>query len=89
VNVRVKVKWAAGLAVLAAAITVPLVLGSTGSANLAPGLTPVQRDPFADGLGYHASAEEPSLIAAKNPARARTHLARNSTILAAQQVGPV
>jgi hypothetical protein len=89
VNVRVKVKWGVGLAILVAAVTVPLVLGATGSANLAPGLTPVQRDPFADGLGYHASAEEPSLIAAKNPARAGTQLSRKSTILAAEQVGRV
>src|SRR3954452_24258490 len=89
VNVRVRLKWVVGLAVLGAVLTVPLVLGSTGSATLPTGLNPVQRDPFAAGLGYHASAEEPSIVAARNPARAGTQLARKSTIVGAEQVGRV
>ena len=63
-------------------------MGSPGGAAAAPSLTKVLQDPFADGIGYHASAEEPSIIAAKNPARAG-HYANSSTIVAAEQVGRV
>src|SRR6185437_8599391 len=52
-------------------------------------LTKVLEDPFEDGLGYHGSAEEPSVIAAPNPARAPAALAGNSTIVATEQVGRV
>jgi hypothetical protein len=78
------------VAVLAAAVTLPLAFGAMGGA--APPPVPVKQvyaDPFEDGQGYHGSAEEPSIIAAKNPARATGPAAGNSTIVATQQVGRV
>jgi len=89
VNTRVWLRLSSALALLAAAVTIPLVLGAIGGAAPAPfPLTKVLPDPFEDGLGYHASAEEPSIFAAANPARAGD-LAGNSTIVATEQVGRV
>ena len=77
-------------AVIAIAVTLPLVLGGiVGAAPPTVSLTKVLEDPFEDGLGYHGSAEEPSIIAAPNPARAKGPLAGNSTIVATEQVGRV
>ena len=78
---------------LAGATAIALIaLAGAGAFNSAP-LTPVLTDPFADGIGYHASAEEPSIAAAPNPSRAasstRPGLARRSTIVASYQVGRV
>ena len=73
----------------AAAVTLPLVFGALGGAAPPPvPLHKVLADPFEDGQGYHGSAEEPSIIAARNPARAGG-LAGNSTIVATEQVGRV
>ncbi len=89
VNVRVSTRLAAVLAVLAAAVTLPLVLGAIGGAAPPPvPLVKVLADPFEDGLGYHGSAEEPSIFAARNPARAGG-LADSSTIVATEQVGRI
>jgi hypothetical protein len=48
----------------------------------------VLQDPFADAVGYHASAVEPSTYAWPNPARAG-FLQNKSTIVAVEQVGRV
>ncbi len=88
-NVRVSSRLAAVLAVLAAAVALPLVLGALGGAAPPPvPLVKVLADPFEDGLGYHGSAEEPSIFAARNPARAGG-LAGSSTIVATEQVGRI
>lgn len=77
------------VAVVAAAVTVPLFFGALGGAAPAPvPLHKVLSDPFEDGQGYHGSAEEPSILAARNPARAGA-FAGNSTIVATEQVGRV
>ncbi len=65
----------------------PGPFGQTGPGL--PGLTDAFDDPFADGLGYHSSAEEPSIASAANPARAQGPLASSSTIIATQQVGRI
>ncbi len=65
----------------------PGPFGQTGPGL--PGLVDAFDDPFADGLGYHSSAEEPSIAAAANPARAQGPLASSSTIIATQQVGRI
>ncbi len=65
-----------------------IALAGAGAFNSAP-LTPVLTDPFADGIGYHASAEEPSIAAAPNPARAGDRLSKRSTVVASYQVGRV
>jgi hypothetical protein len=74
---------------LVGAGTIALIaLAGAGAFNSAP-LTPVLTDPFSDGIGYHASAEEPSIAAAPNPARAGDRLVKRSTIVASYQVGRV
>jgi hypothetical protein len=88
VKLRISFRVGAAVAVLAGLAVTALVMGSAGGAAQAPNLTRVLKDPFADGIGYHASAEEPSIIAAKNPARAGQY-AKSSTILSAEQVGRV
>jgi hypothetical protein len=89
VNVGLWLRMGAALAMLAAAVTLPVVLASAGSAPSPVPLTQVHKDPFEDGLGYHGSEEEPSIIAAANPARAPGDLAKSSTIIATQQTGRV
>jgi hypothetical protein len=81
--------WVVLGSALAAVATVTLVtaLAASGSGSH-PVLTRVLNDPFEDGIGYHASAEEPSIYAARNPARAG-NLAKKSTIIATEQVGRV
>src|SRR4051794_12732395 len=88
VNVRLWMRLGAALAVLAAAVTLPVVLTSAGSAPSPVPIKLVHQDPFEDGLGYHGSNEEPSIFAARNPARAGD-FAGNSTIVATQQTGRV
>src|SRR4029079_9165572 len=75
-------------ALLGAAATLALAPGATGGPAPFP-LTKVLEDPFADGLGYHQSAEEPAIFAAANPERATGPAAGNSTIVATEQVGRV
>jgi hypothetical protein len=77
----------AALAV-AAVVATALVMSSGGGAASPTGLTRVLTDPFADAVGYHQSAEEPSITSAPNPARAGT-LAKLSTIVGTEQVGRV
>jgi len=88
-NVRLWMRLGAALAVLAAAVTLPVVLSSAGSAPSPVPLKLVHQDPFEDGLGYHGSNEEPSIFAAANPSRAPLEFAGNSTIVATQQTGRV
>ena len=73
---------------VAALAAVALVMGSAGSAASLTGLTRVLTDPFADAIGYHQSAEEPSIVSAPNPARAGG-LAKSSTLIGTEQVGRV
>ena len=74
--------------VLAALATVALVMSSGGGAASPTGLSRVLADPFADAVGYHQSAEEPSITSAPNPSRAGT-LAKMSTLVGTEQVGRV
>ena len=87
-RLRIALKLGAGLTLLAALAVAALVLGSAGGATSSPPLQKVLKDPFADAVGYHGSAEEPSIIAAKNPVRAGD-LKNKSTIVGAEQVGRV
>ena len=84
------VRLVAAFGLLAAATVGALLLGTRGSASPKAGikLSKVLEDPFADAVGYHGSAEEPSIYAAKNPARAGS-LKNKSTIVATEQVGRV
>jgi len=83
-------RLAAVLVVLGAAAALPLAFGAmVGAAPPPVNLAKVLNDPFEDGQGYHGSAEEPSIVAARNPARAKGDLANNSTIIATEQVGRV
>ena len=90
-SVRGRFKLGAALALVAVAAAVPLIFGSVGNAGFAVPANKVLQDPFADGLGYHGSAEEPSILAARNPSTA-VHPGSNpnkSTIIATEQVGRV
>jgi hypothetical protein len=87
VNLRHWLILAAALAGLAAALTFGLVTGASGGPSVPT--TKVFSDPFDDGLGYHASAEEPSILAAANPPGTKGSGAGESTIVATQQVGRV
>ena len=51
-------------------------------------LNKVLKDPFADGMGYHGSAEEPSILAGEEPGPRRRSRTKKSTIVATEQVGP-
>ena len=62
---------------------------SAGSAPPPVPLRTCYEDPFEDGLGYHGSAEEPSIFAAAEPGPAPGDLPDNSTIVATQQIGRV
>jgi hypothetical protein len=64
-------------------------MAASGKGTNLPGLHQVLKDPFADGVGQHESAEEPSIFAYRNPARAGNYLKNKSTIVATEQVGRV
>ncbi|MGZ4256601.1 MAG: sialidase family protein [Gaiellaceae bacterium] len=87
-RVRLWVTLGSALALGVAVMLVTAITASGGSSGI-PGLKKVHVDPFADAVGYHESDEEPSIYAAKNPARAGAHLAKSSTIVATQQTGRV
>ena len=88
VNRRMLINAAVIVALLGCVkLVVGLTTGSAHATNTKP-LTRVLVDPFADATGYHESAEEPSIIAAKNPARAGAK-SKQSTILVTEQVGRV
>ncbi len=86
-NVRLWLSLGAVLAALVAAATLSIVPGATGAPSVP--LAKVLTDPFGDGLGYHASAEEPSIAAAANPDGVDGPAAGNSTIVATEQVGRI
>jgi hypothetical protein len=60
VRFRASIKYGAVAVTTAAAIVVPVALHSAGAAPPFK-LNQVHHDPFSDGIGYHASEEEPSI----------------------------
>ena len=86
-RVRLWVVLGSALA-LTIAVTLGTTLAASGSGTNLPGLHQVLKDPFADAVGQHESAEEPSIFAYKNPARAG-NLKNKSTIVGTEQVGRV
>jgi hypothetical protein len=80
------------LAFMAVAVISLVSLAAAGALPSFP-TTRVNVDPYVDDIGYHASAEEPSIQAESNPARAaipsRPGLVNRSTILSSYQVGRV
>jgi hypothetical protein len=89
VNVRIWLTLGTVLAAVATAATLSLVPGATGKSGSTTSLTQVLSDPFSDGIGYHQSAEEPSLVAAANPPGTKGPGAGESTIVSTEQVGRV
>jgi hypothetical protein len=91
VSIRVNRKRAV-LVVLAVSVISLVSLAAAGALPSFP-TTRVNVDPYVDDIGYHASAEEPSIQAEKNPLRAaipsRPGLVNRSTILSSYQVGRV
>jgi hypothetical protein len=91
VSIRVNRKRAV-LVVIAVSVISLVSLAAAGAIPTFP-TTRVNVDPYVDDIGYHGSAEEPSIIAEKNPARAaipsRPGLVNRSTILSSYQVGRV
>src|SRR3954452_662738 len=75
-RLRASVKYGSVATVTAGAIVVPLTMRSAG-ADPPFKLNQIHQDPFADGIGYHASEEEPSIAS------------WGDTIVASYQVGRI